>query len=143
MEQNIYYRIVKFDLSEFEMEGAENYDGSEIDINCRFKFEFSYANECVKCTNYLTFIKGSKDMVKASFEGYFTLSPETITALTKDDNVVLPVDLQAQFASITYSTLRGVLFCKTEGTMLQSVILPPNNILSQMEHDIYFQKPAE
>jgi len=49
----------------------------------------------------------------------------------KIDNVdlIAPAELLAQFASLTYGAIRGVIFAKTMGTALNNIILPLNNSL--------------
>ena len=55
---------------------------------------------------------------------YFELSQETWDGLKQDGYVVVPKDFLYHLGGLAFSTTRGVLFAKTEGTDLNTFVLP-------------------
>lgn len=55
---------------------------------------------------------------------FFEISPESWDGLKRDGFVVIPQDFLYHIGGLAVSTTRGVLFAKTEGTDLNSYVLP-------------------
>ena len=55
---------------------------------------------------------------------YYELSKETWEELKKDGFVEIPKEFLYHLGGLAFSTTRGVLFAKTEGTDLNTFILP-------------------
>lgn len=55
---------------------------------------------------------------------YFELSQETWDGLKQDRFVVIPKEFLYHLGGLAFSTTRGVLFAKTEGTDLNTFVLP-------------------
>ncbi|MDO5447972.1 MAG: hypothetical protein Q4F34_09360, partial [Prevotellaceae bacterium] len=56
---------------------------------------------------------------------YFNIQPESIAILTQDGKILFPPQLLVQFASLCYGAMRGVIFTKTQGSVLSNYVLPP------------------
>ena len=140
METNIGYKFAGLDLKQFAT-FADGYrsDEQDIEISCKFTFAFNFAQNLVCCSNSVLISKVGNPLIKADLDAYFALAPESVGALKENHCIVLPEGLQAQFASLTYGTMRGVIFTKTLNTQLSKIILPPNDVLSIFIHPIKFQ----
>ena len=55
---------------------------------------------------------------------FFEISPESWEGLKQDGFVVVPKDFLYHIGGLAVSTTRGILFAKTEGTDLNSYIMP-------------------
>lgn len=141
MGKEIYYRFSKMDLTQFAtFEDNYNEDTSEIEISCRFTFAYNFEQNIVCCSNMVSFIKKEMPLLKANLDVYFSISPSSVSELTVDDAIVLSPELQAQFASLAYGTIRGVIFTKTMGTALNNIILPPNDVMSFIKQPVRFTR---
>ncbi|MCF0204357.1 MAG: hypothetical protein HUK12_03505 [Muribaculaceae bacterium] len=76
--------------------------------------------------------------MKAELDAFFSMNPASVDDLSENECIVIPNDLQAQFASLTYGSMRGIIFAKTIGTPLNHIILPPNDVLSAIQSPIRF-----
>lgn len=141
MGKEIYYRFSKMDLTQFAtFEDNYNEDASEIEISCRFTFAYNFEQNIVCCSNMVSFIKKEIPLLKANLDVYFSISPSSVGELTVDDAIILSPELQAQFASLAYGTIRGVIFTKTMGTALNNIILPPNDVMSLIKQPVRFTR---
>ena len=85
----------------------------------------------VCCSTSITMLMANGNpLIKADLDAYFSIAPSSVAKLTDDGCIVLSEGLQAQFASLSYGTMRGVIFCKTLNTPLNKIILPPNDVSS-------------
>ncbi len=130
MDKGIYYRFARLDLKQFAtFEDGYTEDGREIGISCKFTFAYNFSENIVCCTNSISIVKGGDILVKADLDAYFVLNPDSAISLLDGDALVIPSELQAQFASLTYGTMRGIVFAKTLGSPLNNIVLPPNDVL--------------
>lgn len=140
METSIGYKFVGLDLKQFAtFEEDYNNDEHDIEISCKFTFAYNFAKNLVCCSNSILMTKNGNALIKTDLDAYFAIAPASVEALTDKGHIVLPEGLQAQFASLTYGTMRGVIFTKTLNTPLNQIILPPNDVLSVFNHPINFK----
>lgn len=117
----------------------ENYgDACDIEIACKFTFSYNFEHNIVCCTNSVVFSTAEKTLLKAELDAFFSMNPASVDDLSENECIVIPNDLQAQFASLTYGSMRGIIFAKTIGTPLNHIILPPNDVLSAIQSPIRF-----
>lgn len=144
MVKGIYYRFTELDLKQFAtFEDGYAEDSREIAISCKFTFAYNFSQNIVCCTNSVSIAKEGDVLVKADLDAYFAINPESVAAISDAGAVVLPPELQAQFASLTYGTLRGVIFAKTLGTPFSKIVLPPNDVLEVMKTPLCIQNPNQ
>lgn len=143
MEKGIYYRFAGLELKQFAtFEDGYTEDGREIEISCKFTFAYNFSQNIVCCTNSVSIAKEGNMLVKADLDAYFAINSESVASLSEADSIVLPPELQAQFASLTYGTMRGVIFAKTLGSPLSKIVLPPNDVLEVMKSPLRIQNKA-
>lgn len=139
MGKEIYYRFSKMELTQFAtFEDNYNEDASEIEISCKFTFAYNFEQNIVCCSNMVSFMKKEIPLLKANLDVYFSINPSSVSELTEDNAIILSPELQAQFASLAYGTMRGVIFTKTMGTTLNNIILPPNDVMSIIKRPVRF-----
>jgi hypothetical protein len=133
------FKIIKGQINspfDFEIEKVEGHT-----FNVDFELGFNLEDKLVKAdfsVNVETKSKGS-DVEEAigafSFVYVFYVDNiEELTTLEKDQTVTLHPSLGNALASITYSTSRGILMTRFQGTALSDFILPvinPNNLLEK------------
>lgn len=101
---------------------------AEIEIFNRFQFAYNFEDHLVLCKTMIEISKEKQLLLKAELDCVFKIDAESASALEHNTQVVLPPGLLAQFASLAYGSLRGVLYLKTVDTSFNSFILPPNNV---------------
>ncbi len=84
----------------------------------------------------ITFTHEDKKLLVMELHCYFNVRPEDWKKFEKENKVVIPKDLLAHFAMHTVGTARGVLYCKTEGTLYNQFIIPPMNVAERIPEDI-------
>lgn len=131
------FKIIKGQINspfDFEIEKVEGHT-----FNVNFELGFNLDDKLVKAdflVNVESISKGGdvEEAVGAfSFVYVFYVDNiEELTTLEKDQTVALHQALGNALASITYSTSRGILMTRFQGTALSDFILPvinPNNLL--------------
>lgn len=142
MDKGIYYRFSGLDLKQFAtFEDGYSEDSREITISCKFTFAYNFSQNIVCCSNSVSIAKEGDVLVKADLDAYFAINAESVASISEADAVVLPPELQAQFASLTYGTIRGVIFAKTLGSPLSKIVLPPNDVLEVMKTPLSIPNP--
>ena len=91
-------------------------------------------------TKSVTLSKENGILLKADLASYFGIEPDSAEAMKSHEGLIAPADLLAQFASLAYGSVRGVVFAKTIGLPLNNLILPPNNVRAIFRTSQLFRK---
>lgn len=131
----IQFRMAKITTGQFailaDRPPQENVDGAlELAFKCapaakRVGVDVSWAYES----------EGEKILIlKTTCE--FAIRPEDWDNAVKDGRVVIPKQLLEIFAAQAVGTTRGILYCKTEGTPFNHLIIPPLNVARLIKSDL-------
>lgn len=126
MEGQVLYKYSKMEIEQFAM-FEENYkqEIQEVQFQTEAQFSFDKGNS-VLCSKIVVNMSAvEKPLVKAELKSYFNIQPESIAILTQDGKILFPPQLLVQFASLCYGAMRGVIFTKTQGSVLSNYVLPP------------------
>lgn len=133
------FKIIKGQINspfDFEIAKVEGHT-----FNVDFELGFNLADKLVKAdfsVNVET--KSSIEDIEEAIGNFsfvyvfYVDNIEELTTLEKDQTVTLHPALGNALASITYSTSRGILMTRFQGTVLSDFILPvinPNNLLEK------------
>ncbi len=129
------------DLPEFAT-FPESYkpEDSEIGISNRFQFAYNFDENLVRCKTIIEICEGKALLLKSDFICFFKIEEKSVESMESKTGITLPREVLAQFASIAYGSLRGVLYIKTIGTPFNSIILPPNDIFSIFKEPQHFNR---
>lgn len=126
MKQQVKYIYRKIELDQFAS-FEENFNASNQEIQFETETSFSFDKEhlvlCCKLTTQTT--QDDKPLLKAQLLNYFEIEPQSIESLCTDKKITFAPELLVQFASLSYGTLRGVIFTKTITSPLAELVLPP------------------
>ena len=100
----------------------------DIEIANKFQFLYNFDENVMCCTASVTMSKENRIFLKADLASYFGIEPGSAENLKENEDFIAPAELLAQFASLTYGSIRGVIFAKTMGTALNNIVLPPNDV---------------
>ena len=65
---------------------------------------------------------------------YYDIAPEGVEAIKAEGKI--PIDFLRYMGSISVGTIRGVIHAKTEGTVLNPVVMPPVNLEEMVKNDL-------
>lgn len=132
------FKIIKGQINspfDFEIENVEGHT-----FNVDFELGFNLDDKLVKADFSVNVETKSKEDDIEEAVGVFSFvyvfyvdNIDELTTLEKDHTVALHPSLGYALASITYSTSRGILMTRFQGTALSDFILPvinPNNLLT-------------
>ena len=141
MHKEILYQFINMDLIQFAT-FVENYmdDGQDIEVANKFRFSYDFEENVMCCTVSVTLSKENGILLKADLASYFGIEPDSAEAMKSREGLIAPADLLAQFASLAYGSVRGVVFAKTIGLPLNNLILPPNNVRAIFRTSQLFRK---
>ncbi|MFZ4752818.1 MAG: hypothetical protein ACOYLG_05690 [Chitinophagaceae bacterium] len=131
------YKILKGQIDAPEDFTIENVEGHDIENS--FDLGFDLENKLVRTELDVKITTKSKVSVSTEAKGHFTLvfifevdNLNELAVLNADNLIDLDPNLANALASVTYSTARGILLTRLQGTALQNFILPivsPNKLL--------------
>lgn len=132
--ETIPFRIFKIDNDPIELHAdLADHDLSDVEFGFQVAFNGDLAAGIVGCrTNYLF---RQKDQIVSSLTVYcyFTMDPDYLEKEIRDNALILPKEFLRYLATISVGTARGIQHAKTQGTILNSLVIPPINL---MELDI-------
>ncbi len=148
MQDNTLFDPEKISMVEFKMikgqvETPENFDNASVSghqLDNVFKLSFNLNDKLAKADFSISIKTESRNESEASgnFHLIFVYKVENLEALSKtvkNKRLKLNPALANSLAAITYSTARGILLTRLQGTALQNFILPiiNTNKLLQIE----------
>jgi hypothetical protein len=136
------FKIIKGQInSPFDFE-EEKVQGHNFNVN--FELGFNIPDKLIKADFLVNVETKSENTHTEEAVGAFSFvyvfyvdNIEELTKLEKDNTVTINPALGNALASITYSTSRGILMTRFQGTVLSDFILPvinPNSLLEKGEH---------
>lgn len=141
METPILFQFVKMDLTQFATFEDSYTDGkAQLEIFNRFQFAYNFAEHLVLCKTIIEVTKHEKMLLKADLDCIFRIDTESASKIETNDEAVIPQGLLAQFASLAYGSLRGVIYFKAAGTPFSNFILPPNDVASAFAEPQRFKR---
>lgn len=131
MESPILFKFVKMDLNQFATFTDDlKEEDTEMEIFNRFQFAYNFDDHLVLCKTIIELSKQDKVLLKADFDCIFKIDPVSASVIETATDATIPQGLLAQFASLSYGSLRGVIYTKVAETPFRKFILPPNDVSS-------------
>lgn len=128
--ETIPFRIFKIDNDPIELHAdLADHDLSAVEFGFQVAYNGDLAAGIVGCrTNYLF---RQKDQILSSLTVYcyFTMDPDYLKKEIRDKTLILPKDFLRYLATISVGTARGIQHAKTQGTILNSLVIPPINLI--------------
>lgn len=136
MGTRIFFKFVKMNLVQFAT-FTDSYtdEDAEMEIFNRFQFAYNFEDHLVLCKTVIELSKQKQILLKADLDCLFKIEPDSASAIEDRTCATIPQGLLAQFASLSYGSLRGIIYTKTIDTPLSNFILPPNDVTS------FFKEP--
>ena len=94
-------------------------------VHNSFSFDLCDDKTLLCLTHILMLKSNDKEFVTVIMYTTFKLTEESIEGLTKDNVIEIPTDFLVQCGSISYGSLRGIIYRDAQAKGLDSIIIPP------------------
>ena len=137
----LYYRFSSIHLDQFAVfEDAVRIDGEKsLSNNLNFQFD-EKSNQLICRFEVQVTMNPGDPVLNADVSCGFELREDSLASLTNDDAIVFPAEMLGHIASLSYSTLRGIVYTKLEGTKLHDLVLPLQNIYPNITQPFTYRK---
>lgn len=132
----VNFRMIRIQVNQFAILCDSVVDKDNIELECGLGFHAS--EQCVSVSVKVIYTSADAEpLLVIETICQFAISEESWNGLEQaNGEVLLPKEFLAHLAMHTVGTVRGVLHCKTEGTPLNFLILPPVNVAEMIQHDL-------
>ena len=110
---------------------------NKVNLNTQIQFKLNYDDKMIGSFVAFTFEQKKKPFLKIEVSCHYELNEQSMNSFLdkKTSKITIPKDFLAHLAMITIGTARGVLFSKTEGSRLNTFIIPTLNISEMITND--------
>lgn len=131
----IQFMMVRIQVRQFAVLAEEIYRG---DIGLTTEISYSYSEDAhmIACLAAFRFMGGDAPLIVFDLQCEFKISDDDWARMTTPEGLAIPADLREVLAVNTIGTARGVLYCKTEGTPFNNLIIPPIDVMEMMKEDL-------
>ncbi|WP_307758052.1 hypothetical protein [uncultured Mediterranea sp.] len=123
---SIPYKIQQIKTLQFAIFPEKFINGERVQTSASFNFSYNTSISSIRCTATIHFMQNEELLLTTEVQCFFNIAPEGITQLQKEQEI--PVGFLQYMGTITTGTVRGIIHAKTEGTVLNSIVLPPLNL---------------
>lgn len=128
--ETIPFRIFKIENDPIELHAdLVDYDLSDVEFGFQVAFNGDLAAGIVGCRTKYLFRKKDQIVSSLTVYCYFAVDPDYMKKEIKNDALFLPEDFLRYLATISVGTARGIQHAKTQGTILNSLVIPPINLM--------------
>lgn len=129
------FRMVKIAIKQFAIL-KDSFDGKNMAINLNVGLSHSISSQLIGITASLSFISNEEKVMILELFCAFQINPDDWKQSVSGGNIIIPKETLCYFVSQTIGTARGILHCKTEGTIYNSLVLPPFDVSNVVNEDM-------
>lgn len=130
----IPYRIKGIKTTQFALFPEKYINGKEVSIKSSFSFGHNENLDSIRCIASFEYFQEENILMISEIQCTFEISPDGTSELKRLNKV--PVQFLRYMATITTGTARGIIYAKSEGTLIAALILPPINLIKLIEDDL-------
>lgn len=131
----IYYKIKQINTKQFAFFPDKYVNGEGVAVKAEFEFKVHSSLMSIVCVSKFSFSQREDLLLTSEVWNEFAISPEGFQQLQEQRKV--SVDFLQYLATISTGTSRGIIHAKTEGTVLNAIVLPPINLKEIIKNDLY------
>lgn len=143
MPEQILYRYARMELKQFDTCTTGCEDDEQLELSTAFRFSYLFDDDTVCCSASIAISSPKAAVLSAVLNSYFKIHYDSVAAISGDDCITLPPSLLSQLASLSYGSMRGVIYAKAMGTPLEKIILPPTDLQDLFTKPVKFKKPSD
>lgn len=133
---NIPYRIKQIVTKQFAYFPEKFVNGKGIELNVGFDFKVHADLKNIMCISKFSYSQEENLLMTTEIECIFDISSEGFQQLQKEKKV--SASFLQYLATIATGTARGIIHSRTEGTVINSIVLPPINLTTIIKEDLTF-----
>lgn len=134
MIKSIPYRISHIETVQFALFPDNFQNGKEVRVNTNCGYNIRSDIQQVRNIINVNYLQDDKLLMVAELACYYDIAPEGVESIKAEGKI--PVDFLRYMGSISVGTIRGLIHAKTEGTVLNPVVLPPVNLEEAIKDDM-------
>ena len=130
----IPYQIIRIETKQFAVFPEKFINTERVLVKSSYGFSPSEDLQTIGCRSVFNYIQNKNLLLVTELLTVFALAPEGVEEIKKKG--IIPVDFLRYMATIAVGAARGVIHTKTEGTVLNSIVLPPINLVEIIKQDL-------
>lgn len=134
----IRFRMFGIHLDQFAILAQNNKD-SEMGMKIELGYKYAEEGKKIACMSNFEFGNQQEKLLILSVTCEFEIPDEDWEKLQQNGKTTISKELLEFFAVHTIGTARGVLFCKTENTTFNNIIIPPINVAELINGDLVIE----
>lgn len=135
----IPFRIRQIKTQQFAMFPDLLVNGKEVTVDSEFSFGVNTEVKNILCVTKLSYRQDENLLLTTEVHCIFDIREDGVNQLKEQGRV--GVDFLRYLATIATGTVRGIIHTKTENTVLNSVVVPPINLVEAIKEDFVFKLP--
>jgi len=138
MIRTIPYKISHIETMQFAIFPENLINGQEVLVNTNCGYNVRSDLNQVRNVISVNYTQNEKLLMVVQLACYYDIAPEGVEAIKAEGKI--PVDFLRYMGSISVGTIRGVIHAKTEGTVLNPVVMPPVNLEEMVKNDLFLSE---
>jgi len=134
----IPYKISHIETMQFAIFPENLINGQEVFVNTNCGYNVRSDLNQVRNVISVNYTQNEKLLMVVQLACYYDIAPEGVGAIKAEGKI--PVDFLRYMGSISVGTIRGVIHAKTEGTVLNPVVMPPVNLEEMVKNDLFLSE---
>ena len=134
----IPFRIRQIKTQQFAMFPDLLVNGKEVTVDSEFSFGVNTEVKNILCVTKLSYRQDDNLLLTTEVHCFFNIREDGVNQLKEQGRV--GVDFLRYLATIATGTVRGIIHTKTENTVLNSVVVPPINLVEAIKEDFVFKQ---
>lgn len=134
----IPFRIRQIKTQQFAMFPDLLVNGKEVTVDSEFSFGVNTEVKNILCVTKLSYRQDDNLLLTTEVHCIFDIREDGTNQLKEQGRV--GVDFLRYLATIATGTVRGIVHTKTENTVLNSVVVPPINLVEAIKEDFVFKQ---
>lgn len=134
MELAIPYRIERIETNQFAIFPEAYVNGDDVSIDINMSFGINDDLSPLKNVMSVRYLQNDKLLLVLEITCFFSISEDGREAIRKNGKI--PVEFLRYMGTFSTGIARGIIHAKTEGTVLNPIILPPVNLNEEIDKGI-------
>lgn len=131
--------MIRFNMSRIAVNQfailSDTYPKGNITLSTELSFKYSADTRQISCEVGYRFTSDEEVFIILKSQCEFVIHPDDWNKFVKEDGIAIPKSVMELLAVHTIGASRGILYCKTEGTPFNSLMIPPINVARMMKDE--------
>lgn len=137
--EKIPFRIFKIENDPIEIHADLVEELSDLEFGFQVSFNGDLKNRIVGCKTEYLFKQKSNTISALTVYCYFMIEEGFVKSKTENGKLILSKEFLRYLATISVGTARGIQHAKTQGTILNALVIPPINLMNMNIQDLVIE----